>query len=120
MSGIQWQSGKSPRDLAAQIERKFGVSAHVAAAGALANAFAPQLESHAKANAPWTDRTGNARQSLFAVVDVQTNKVILYLSHGMEYGVFLELCNAGKYAIVMKTLETYYPQIAQAMKDLYK
>jgi hypothetical protein len=120
MSGIRWKPGKSPRDLAKAIERKYGVSKHVAAAGALATSFSPKLEAHAKRHAPWTDRTGNARQTLFSVVDVQKDKVILYLSHGVEYGVFLELCNEGRYAIVMKTLQAHYPQVKQAMDDLYR
>ena len=35
-TGIVWQRGKSPRDLAAAIERQYGVSKHVAAVGAIA------------------------------------------------------------------------------------
>jgi len=119
-AGIRWEPGRSPRDLAAAIQRDYGVSKHVAAAGSLATHFAGVLEAYAKANAPWHDRTSNARQTLFSVVDVEKERVILYLSHGMEYGVFLELCNAGRYAIILPTLEAHYEQIKQAMKDLYR
>jgi len=92
----------------------------LAAVGALARYFEPLLENDAKAHAPWTDRTGNARQSLFAVTDEdkRQNLVTLFLSHGVEYGKWLELCNAGQYAIIMETLEIWYPDIMSALEDL--
>ena len=90
----------------------------MAAVEALGNYWAPILEQAAKAHAPWTDRTGNARQTLFSVVDRTPDGVIIYLSHGMEYGVFLELCNNGKYAIVMKTLEGHYARVSDSMRRL--
>lgn len=52
--------------------------------------WAGNLESYAKLNAPWTDRTGHARQSLHGGVDVRDGQHVLYLSHGMEYGIWLE------------------------------
>lgn len=119
-SGVVWAPGKAPRDLAERLVRQYGLSRHVAAAGALAEYFAPILEAHSKEHAPWTDRTGNARQTLFSVVAIQKDRVVLYLSHGMEYGVFLELCNSGWYAIIMKTLQAQYPEIKKAMDDLYR
>ena len=89
-----------------------------AAIVALVEYFEPILESYAKSNAPWTDRTANARQSLFTVHEVASDMVTLYLSHGMEYGVFLEVCNAGKYAIIMKTLQAHYSDIKAALDRL--
>ena len=91
-----------------------------AAVEALVEYFKPVIESYAKDNAPWTDRTGNARQSLFTVHEAAADVVTLYLSHGMEYGVFLELCNSGKYAIVMKALEAHYHEIKTALDDLLR
>lgn len=120
MAGIVWKQGQSPRDLAMRIEKQYGVDKHVAAAAALAASFEPRLKAYAKANAPWTDRTGNARQTLFSVTDVEKERVTLYLSHRVDYGKWLELCNAGRYAIVMKTLEAHYPMVAAAMKALYR
>ena len=120
MAGIQWKAGKAPRDLARRIEKEYGVDKHVAAAAALAKSFEPVLEAAAKAGAPWQDRTGNARQSLFSVSEIDGRRVILYLSHGMEYGVFLELRNQGRYAIVLPTLERNYGEIKRAMQSIYR
>jgi len=58
--------------------------------------WAGQLENYAKTHAPWTDRTGHARQGLHAGVDVRGEQLVLYLSHGVEYGRYLEE-GTGKY-----------------------
>lgn len=82
--------------------------------------FAPVMETYAKNNAPWTDRTGNARQSLHADVEVIARQaVILYLSHGVSYGVYLEVAFAGRYAIIWPTLEQHLPQIAQMLHAIF-
>lgn len=119
-SGFSWAPGQAPSDLARRIEEQYGVSRHVAAAGALAERWGPVLEAFAKAHAPWQDRTANARQSLFHVVDVQPERVILYLSHGVEYGVFLELRWQGKWAIILPALQAHYQAIMQSVRDLYR
>ena len=92
----------------------------MAAIAALAKYFEPVLESHAKEHAPWTDRTGNARQSLFSVSELAEDVVTLYLSHGMEYGKWLELCHSGKYSIIMKTLQAHYGDIKAALDGLLR
>lgn len=114
--GIKWE--RSPEVLIegmANYEQRA-----TAAALKLLDLFAPMVESYAKANKPWTDRTGNARQTLFSVTDVAHDVVKLYLSHGMEYGKWLELCNSGRYAIVMPTLQAHYGQIMAALNDLFR
>jgi len=49
------------------------------------------LENYAKQNAPWKDRTGHARQGIHSGVDNYGNRFVLYLSHGMKYGGYLEM-----------------------------
>lgn len=120
-SGIQWAPGKSPKDMAERLVRLYGVSVHTAAVATLADkTLAPMLEAYAKAHRPWQDQTGNARQSLFSVSELAGEIVTIYLSHGMEYGVFLELCNSGKYAIIMPTLEANYGVIKAALDRIYR
>lgn len=54
-----------------------------------------------KQHAPWTDRTGNARNSLYGQTDdTQKNKIVGYHGIGVYYGIYLELSNFGKYRIV--------------------
>ena len=58
--------------------------------------WAGRLEGYAKEKAPWKDRTSHARQSIHGGVDVDDGKFVLYLSHGVEYGRYLEE-GTGKY-----------------------
>lgn len=48
------------------------------------------LENYSRQNAPWRDRLGHARQGLHSGVDRFTDRLVLYLSHGMRYGEHLE------------------------------
>ena len=64
-----------------------------------------ELESYAKRNAPWTDRTTMARKSLRGDAMKIENGVRITLSHGVEYGLWLELANEKRYAIIKPTIE---------------
>lgn len=80
----------------------------------IAQRRAPEIEAWLKNNAPWTDRTGNARQTLNAPVEPQVyqaglDMVEIILAHGVEYGIFLELSNAGRYAIIAPALDHWGP-----------
>ena len=81
--------------------------------------WAGTMEGYAKSHAPWTDRTGHARQSLHGGVDVQGDQQVLYLSHGVEYGIWLELAHDGNYAIVRPTVDVHLPRIRQTVKDYW-
>lgn len=86
----------------------------------VADYFAPVVETYAKQNAPWTDRTGNARQSLHAwVEELAKDTVYLYLSHGVEYGKWLEVANAGKYSIIYPTLQAHFQAISDMLKGIF-
>lgn len=86
----------------------------------IAQYWAPIIEAEAKANAEWTDRTGNARQGLTGFVDdVSQTMVIIYLAHRMDYGVYLELAHQARYAIIMPTLEAHYKPIWDHLKEVF-
>lgn len=88
---------------------------------AVATYFAPVVEAEAKSNAPWTDRTGNARQGLIGFEkDVSETLVELYLAHRVEYGIHLELRNSARYAIILPTLENHYSAIFNMLQDVLK
>lgn len=68
-------------------------------AGDAAGEIADLLESYAKANAPFRDRTANLRQSIdgtWAQIGRDVFRVVL--SAGMEYAAFVELLHQGRYA----------------------
>lgn len=63
-------------------------------------------ENQAKMNAPWRDRTGNARRSIGSRVDTFGEKITGVLGIGVFYGVWLEVSNQGRYRIVQPTLDS--------------
>jgi len=81
--------------------------------------WAGTMEGYAKSHAPWTDRTGHARQSLHGGVDIQDDQQVLYLSHGVEYGIWLEIAHGGNYAIVRPTVDAHLSRIRKTVKDYW-
>jgi len=91
-----------------------------AAVRAVADYFAPVMERYAKQNAPWTDRTSNARQSLYTMVEeLSQDAVVLYLSHGVNYGVFLEVRWNGRYATIWPTIQAHLDAITKMLKGIF-
>lgn len=87
---------------------------------AVADYFAPIIEREARVNAVWTDRTGNARAGLHSEVeDLAQQTVALWLSHGVNYGLWLEVIGAGKWAIIAPTLEAHYGQIEEMLRGIF-
>lgn len=71
----------------------------------------------AKQKAPWTDRTGDARNSITASGPKDTNKsLIWYLAILMSYGVYLELKNEGRYRIIWPTMNAQRNNILANVK----
>ena len=104
------------------------------------------MQNSARQGAPWTDRTANARNGLFfgvdgfglapmfgmvsagasaeksdvAMVSGSRDRLVLTLGHSVYYGKFLEVCNGGKYAIVMSTMEGHLGMLEKMLRDLLK
>jgi hypothetical protein len=86
----------------------------------VAKYFAPVLEAYAKEKAPWTDRTGHARQRLHTIVNALSQTVVeLYLAHGVEYGIYLETKWAGRYGIVWETIEAHLGKITSMLNGIF-
>ena len=89
---------------------------------ALAEFIAVKLQNEARQDAPWQDRTGNARSGLIGATTSEFAKkiVTIYLIHSVDYGVLLELARAGRYAIIAPTIERNLPEIKRMLDDLLK
>jgi hypothetical protein len=62
-------------------------------------------ETIMKTTHPWRNRTGNAEAGLWAdAEDDGRGRYQLYMGHGVEYGIYLEKSNGGRFQIVMPTL----------------
>lgn len=75
-----------------------------------------KVQNYARANAPWTDRTGNARQGLAAKYSASGGIHVITVSHGVPYGVWLETKYAGRYAIIEPTVIAEGQRIMASMK----
>lgn len=91
-----------------------------AAIGAYGDTAAKKMEGEAKRNAPWTDRTGNARNSIRGDFDWQGDNAVITLSGNMDYSVYLELAHEKKYAILKPTIDKNAPSIIKGYQKLVK
>lgn len=115
---VNWESGR-PEDLWLE-----GFDAWVAklelGLWTLLTRFEPEIEAWMKTNATWTDRTGQARQTLHTEVELLIGEAALHLMHGKEYGMWLELKNQGAFAIVLPALDYWAPKIWDAVLELFQ
>jgi hypothetical protein len=76
---------------------------------------AQEVQEYAQTNAPWDDRSGEARQGLTADFSNEGNELTIVLYHTVEYGIWLEIRNSGEYAIILPTIEHMGPTIMGAL-----
>lgn len=69
-----------------------------------AETAALKLQNYARDKAPWTDRTGHARQRLNTSVSKIATGYKITLAHGVDYGIFLELAHEKRFAIIQPTI----------------
>lgn len=143
-SGFQWVT--PPENLIKNIEaygKRVLVALH-----AVAVRWGQECQDKARKTAAWTDRSGAARSGMFFAVDglglepfigqlgpkgsealaAKTDTatiegdeyhLVITLGHTVFYGKFLELCNGGKYAVVMSTIEGNLPGLERVLKDTF-
>lgn len=72
-----------------------------------------------KENAPWTDRTTNARNGLHAVADSpEKGKYEIVFAGTVYYQIYLELANSGRYAIIMPAVRHEGELLMQRLRGL--
>lgn len=81
---------------------------------------AKKFENYAKVNRPWTDRTGHARQRLIGWVETFADKVRIHIGHGVDYGVYLELCNERRFAILQPTINAMSKEVLEGYSELLR
>jgi hypothetical protein len=72
---------------------------------------------YAKENAPWADRTGDARVGLDTSVELEGHVIVWQMYHTVEYGQWLETIQNGKFAIILPTLEIYAPKVGRGLSE---
>jgi len=82
------------------------------------NEIAQMLEEYAKQNHPWVNQTGDTEASITgAVVKATATEIILSLSAGMPYDVFLELAHNGNWAWLWPSMTANEDQILNLLRD---
>jgi predicted transcriptional regulator YheO len=76
-------------------------------AGTIMDFTMGQAESEAKRIAPWKDHTSNARRSITGSSRTEPGVIIGTLCIGVDYGVYLELSNQGRFRIILPTMDSY-------------
>lgn len=89
-----------------------------AAIGLYADAASDKLESTAKKDALWTDRTGQSRQTIKGGKQWEGDKCNVYVAGNTRYFPYLELCNDKEYAILKPTIDKLSPEILKGMNNL--
>jgi hypothetical protein len=79
-----------------------------------------RVQDYARRNAPWHDRTGNARNGLHAdyIGDRDGDRHVIRVYHTVPYGIWLEIRWAGKYAIIWPTVQSEGARILAGMNKL--
>lgn len=93
-------------------EKKAGIEA-------VSRVGASTIQNYARREARWINRTGNARAGLNAGNFWQSPEVmIIFLAHAVSYGVYLELCNDGAYAILEEAINVHREEIYNNLKRI--
>jgi hypothetical protein len=77
-----------------------------------------QAEGHAKVSAPWQDRTGAARNGIRGTSHVDASRAELALSHAVDYGVWLELANHGRFAASIPQMQITVRDVMHDLRGL--
>ncbi|MGX4600246.1 hypothetical protein [Faecalimicrobium sp. JNUCC 81] len=89
-----------------------------AALGLYGDTVAKKMEAHAKTNYKWTPRSGAAHQRINSSWKWQGSTIRIELSHGVDYGIWLELCNEKRYAIIKPTIDLISPQAIRGLEKI--
>lgn len=73
----------------------------------MGNTVGRNMQSYARANKPWTNRTYSARNGLeFNVGWTSENLLDISVYHTVDYGIWLELAHGEKYAILQEARDS--------------
>lgn len=107
--GFRWET--PPTRLAASLGRYD--AAVTQGAHEIGDVYAGRMETYAKANAPWADRTGAARQSLAGTTEKSATLMKIWLYGDTAYLPYLELGTRN-----MRPFPVIWPTIAAHAKPL--
>lgn len=83
-------------------------------------AISEKMLSYAQSNAPWTNRTGDARRMLAFYPGQSGTSVTIVGQHRVPYGGYLETgtSHMDPYPIIRPTLDAHYAQVRALMNEI--
>jgi hypothetical protein len=81
--------------------------------------YRENAEEWCKQNAPWTDRTGEARRGLLGQAIDSKNKIGFEVLHTVEYGTYLETANDGKDAVLFPCIRHFWSAFMKDAQDFF-
>lgn len=85
--------------------------------------LAAEMEAWAKENAPWMDRTGDARAGLRGFRKEEAGAIgVVILTHDpeLDYPIYLEIANQGRFAIIAPAIDywgdIYFKRLQRLMR----
>lgn len=83
------------------------------------------MQSFARQNHAWQNRTGQAEEGLtgysgaYGGAVAKPDKVVHYaaIRHGVPYGIWLEVRWGGRFAIIQRTLEAFKDEVSRRLQD---
>ena len=67
----------------------------------------------------WTNQTGVAADSVFSDAFIEGDSIGFFLSHAVEYGVYLELANSRRNEALRPLIEEFFPAFERDLRSLY-
>lgn len=113
--GFKWIV--APTDVFPQMASKY-TQAIFLSGRRIAHEQAAEMEAYAKQNAPWQDRTGAARAGLTATVEETGQIGTIVLSHGVPHGIWLEVANGGRFAIIAPTIDLFGGRVMRSLQNM--
>lgn len=92
----------------------------IAALGVYGDSVSKEMEAYAKSNRPWTDRSSSARNRLTGQSQNMGTSIRCSISHGVNYGIYLEMCNEGRYRILKPTIDAVGPKAVRGLDRIFK
>ena len=86
----------------------------------IGNATASKMQTYAQANHKWVNRTGSATAQIKAKAQWQGDTLDIGITHGVEYGVWLEtrIAFQGKYKILEEARDSQVAEFRAALLAL--